>query len=206
MKAWITAVVLAVCFVLLGFGIHTGALQSLDRRIGDFFFSLRSGALTPAIKAISDLGTTTGYIVIFAIVLIITLLMRRWMTALWLTVGLAAGWLFNKGLKALYHRERPQLWDSLVEPDGFSFPSGNAMVSAAFYGLIAMMLLGSRKGWVRACGVLMLAIIVLIGISRLYLGVHYASDIAGGLLAGVCIAVLCYQGWSKTTERKKRWG
>ncbi|RCX22991.1 hypothetical protein DFP94_101581 [Fontibacillus phaseoli] len=131
MKAWITTVVLAVCFVLLGFGIHSEGLQSLDRRIGNFFFSLRSEWWNPVVKAFSDLGTTTGYIVIFAIVLIITLLRRRWMTALWLTVVLAAGWLFNKGLKALYHRER-------MEPD-YGNKKTLGMIPGVF--LIALFLL-----------------------------------------------------------------
>lgn len=203
MKIWLTAGITAICFVLLGLGIHTEGMQSIDRGIGDFFYGLRTESLNPAIKSVSELGTTTGYIVVFAIVLIITLLLRRWRTAVWLTVSLAAGWLVNKGLKVLYHRERPQMWDRLVEPDGFSFPSGNAMVSIAFYGMIALILLRSRQGWIRACGAAVLVIILLIGLSRLYLGVHYTSDIVGGFLAGGCIAALSYKGWRSSSDSMK---
>lgn len=201
MKIWLTAGIMAICFILLGLGIHTEGLQSIDRGIGDFFYSLRTESLNPAVKAVSELGTTTGYILIFAIVLITTLLLRRWRSAVWLTIALAAGWLVNKGLKALYHRERPQLWDRLVEPDGLSFPSGNAMVSMAFYGLIASILLRSRHGWIRFSGVAVFVMVLVIGLSRLYLGVHYASDIAGGFLAGGCIAALCFQGWRSGSGR-----
>ncbi|MEK5476979.1 phosphatase PAP2 family protein [Paenibacillus sp. FSL R5-0407] len=203
MKIWLAAGLMAICFILLGLGIHIEGLHSIDRGIGDFFFGLRTESLNPAIKAMSELGSTTGYIVVLAFVLIITLLLRRWRTAIWLTVSLAAGWLVNKGLKVLYHRERPQLWDSLVEPDGFSFPSGNAMVSIAFYGLIGLILLRSGRRWIRVCGVAVFVIILLIGLSRLYLGVHYTSDIVGGFLAGGCIAALCYKGWRSSSDSMK---
>lgn len=195
MKGWITAAILAVCFVALGMGIHTETVKEIDRAVGDFFHNMRADALNPAVKAFSELGSTTGYVVIFILVLIGALLLGQWWSAVWLTVGLAAGWLLNKGLKAVYRRERPTMWESLVEPDGFSFPSGNAMVSAAFYGLLAFMLLRSRNVWVRACGFLIIIIVVLIGLSRMYLGVHYVSDIVGGFLAGGCIATVCYRLW-----------
>lgn len=200
MKGWVTAAVLAVCFVVLGMGIHTDAVMEIDLAVGDFFFNLRVDGLNPAVKAFSGLGSTMGYVIIFVIVLIGALWLRKWKSAVWLTVGLVAGWLLNKVLKAMYHRERPVLWENLVEPDGFSFPSGNAMVSAAFYGLLALMLLRSRKGWVRICGILVMIVVVLIGVSRMYLGVHFVSDIAGGLLAGGCIAAVCYQLWRKAGE------
>lgn len=201
MKKGILAGLLAIAFILLGACLHTKAVSSFDRNIGDFFYGLRSEALTPAVQGISELGTTKGYVIALALVLVITLAMRRWRTAVWLTLGIATGWLANKALKAIYNRERPQHWEMLAEPDGSSFPSGNAMVSAAFYGLMALILLRSEKGGLRALGGLLLLAIVIIGLSRLYLGVHYASDIAGGFIAGSCIALLCYMGW-KASEKK----
>lgn len=200
MKYWITSAVLAGCFLLLALALNTSGLAVLDQRIGDYFFSLRTESWNQVIEAFSGLGTTKGYLAVFGIILIITLIWKKWGHAIWLTAALAAGWLLNKGLKAWIHRERPIHWESLVEPDGYSFPSGNAMVSAAFYGLLALILFSSRRSWVRVSGACVLLLILLIGLSRLYLGVHFVSDIAGGLLAGASIAFACYAGW-----RRSRW-
>ncbi|MGG1614612.1 phosphatase PAP2 family protein [Paenibacillus sp. FSL K6-2441] len=195
MKKWLLPVLLAALFVVLGGLLHTEGLRSIDRSIGDFFYGLRNDSITPAVKAISELGTTTGFVVVLGIALIWTLLvLRNGRYAFWLTISLAGGWLLNKVLKALYTRERPDMWDSLVVPDGYSFPSGNAMISAAFFGVIALLLLRSGRVGNRIWAVVVLLIILLIGVSRLYLGVHYASDIVGGFLAGAVIAELCAWG------------
>ncbi|RRJ67285.1 phosphatase PAP2 family protein [Paenibacillus oralis] len=205
MRYGIWAALLAVCFVLLGYMVQHDMLVLIDQAIGDFFFALRTDGLNPIIKAFSNLGTTSGFVVAFVIVLAWTLIvLRRGQYAIWLTVSLAGAWLLNKLLKSAYHRERPELWDSLAVPDGYSFPSGNAMISAAFYGFIAILLLRSGRNGNKAWGVIIILVILLIGISRLYLGVHYASDIAGGLLAGASVALLCSFGtalrWETTNK------
>ncbi|GIO38094.1 phosphatidylglycerophosphatase B [Paenibacillus antibioticophila] len=195
MKKWIWPILLAVLFAVLGGLIHTEGLRSIDRAIGDFFFGLRNDSLTPLVKGISELGTTTGFVVVLLITLIWTLVfLRNGRYAVWLTISLIGGWLLNKLLKALYTRERPDLWESLVVPDGYSFPSGNAMISAALFGLIALLLFRSGKAGNRVWAAIVLLILLLIGVSRLYLGVHYASDIVGGLLAGAAIAEICSWG------------
>lgn len=195
MRKWLWPILLAVLFAVLGGLIHTEGLRSIDRAIGDFFFGLRNDSLTPVVKGISELGTTTGFVVVLLITLIWTLVfLRNGRYAVWLTISLIGGWLLNKLLKALYTRERPDLWESLVVPDGYSFPSGNAMISAALFGLIALLLFRSGKAGNRVWAAIVLLILLLIGVSRLYLGVHYASDIVGGLLAGAAIAEICSWG------------
>lgn len=195
MKKWLWPILLAVLFAVLGGLIHTEGLRSIDRAIGDFFFGLRNDSLTPVVKGISELGTTTGFVVVLLITLIWTLVfLRNGRYAVWLTISLIGGWLLNKLLKALFTRERPDLWESLVVPDGYSFPSGNAMISAALFGLIALLLFRSGKAGNRVWAAIVLLILLLIGVSRLYLGVHYASDIVGGFLAGAAIAEICSWG------------
>ncbi|MNO69177.1 phosphatidylglycerophosphatase B [compost metagenome] len=202
LKKWFWPVLLAVLFTVLSGLIHTEGLRSIDRSIGDFFYGLRSDSLTPAVKALAELGTTTGFVVVLLLTLVWTLVyLRNGRYAVWLTVSLVGGWLLNKGLKALYSRERPDLWDYLVVPDGYSFPSGNAMISAAFFGLIALLLLRSGKAGNRVWATIVLLLILLIGVSRLYLGVHYASDIVGGFLAGAVISVVC--SWGAVQRRRK---
>jgi len=99
--------------------------------------------------------------------------------------------LTNIVLKNFFSRPRPSvLW--LVEETGFSFPSGHMMAATMFYGLcIYFLFLSHQKRFIKVIGYLFFcSFILLIGISRIYLGVHYASDILGGFLVSLCL--LCF--------------
>ncbi|MBI3968657.1 MAG: phosphatase PAP2 family protein [Chloroflexi bacterium] len=93
--------------------------------------------------------------------------------------------LLNNVLKDLFERTRPAPVSAIIPAQAFSFPSGHAMVSAAFYLFLAYLgwrvVQGSWRGWWVAA---MATIILLIGLSRLYLGVHYFTDVVAGYLAG----------------------
>ena len=95
-------------------------------------------------------------------------------------------------LKRLFNRPRPDI-PLLEEARGLSFPSGHAMVSFCFYGLLAYIIWKSdAKKWVKWVAVIMLFLLVLfIGFSRIYLKVHYASDVMAGFCVGLIWLVLC---------------
>ena len=106
--------------------------------------------------------------------------------------------LLDRWLKLTIHRPRPPYAAALLDNSTWSFPSGHAMGALVGYGMLAYVLIliggGTRKTnlWIVASTA---ALVVIIGISRLYLGVHYFSDVAGGYAAGLlwlcaCIAVL----------------
>jgi membrane-associated phospholipid phosphatase len=96
----------------------------------------------------------------------------------------------NLILKALFHRDRPALWQSAVHEASYSFPSGHAMLSCALIVSIILITWHTRARWVAvAAGV---ATIILIGISRLYLGVHYPTDIIAGWSAGLAWVVIVH--------------
>ncbi|MGG4215860.1 phosphatase PAP2 family protein [Paenibacillus alvei] len=98
-----------------------------------------------------------------------------------------AMWVLNTLIKEILHRERPSL-QHLVEAGGYSFPSGHAMISMGFYGMIFAIWAIERKIRERSlflpC-VLGALLIILIGLSRIYLGVHFPTDIVGGYIAGI---------------------
>jgi membrane-associated phospholipid phosphatase len=102
----------------------------------------------------------------------------------------------NLALKYLFLRPRPDLVQAYAHDTGYSFPSGHAMISMAFYGTIAYLLFVALRNWrLRALVCLGLAIVlVLIGFSRLYLGVHYLTDILGGWAAGGLWLATCILG------------
>ena len=102
-------------------------------------------------------------------------------------------------LKSIFQRSRPELFDSGYTASFYSFPSGHATIAVAFYGTLALLVAIRLQGW-RRWGVTVagVAVVVLIGFSRLYLGVHYPTDIIAGYLAaaiwtGAVGAVLVYR-------------
>jgi undecaprenyl-diphosphatase len=93
----------------------------------------------------------------------------------------------NQILKRFYHRLRPEAFFDYVRPENYSFPSGHAVVSACFYGMLAILLTAHVRGvagrWaIRAAAG---AVMLIIGLTRVYLGVHYPSDVVAGYLLGV---------------------
>jgi len=109
---------------------------------------------------------------------------RREALAMLLALGLAE--LLNWICKISFHRERPQLWETLIHPQDYSFPSGHAMVSMAVYGALAYLAWG-RVRTPRGRAELVVgtaALVALICFSRLYLGVHYLSDVLAGAAGG----------------------
>ncbi|MFB4164649.1 phosphatase PAP2 family protein [Alteribacillus sp. JSM 102045] len=103
-----------------------------------------------------------------------------------LLLSVGGGGLLNYVLKSIYERQRPD-FERVIEASGFSFPSGHAMNAVTFYGMLAMILffiVQKEKMKIVVC-VGFSILILLIGVSRVYLGVHYVSDILAGYLAGL---------------------
>jgi undecaprenyl-diphosphatase len=133
---------------------------------------------------ISNLGAVA---VFAALVVLLVWFARqgRWGTALALLLATGGAQALNSLLKALFHRPRPEATSWYLLGQAYSFPSGHAMVSAAFFGFLVYFGWRTLRGWARVvwCGGMVL-LIVLIGLSRLYLGVHYLTDVVAGYLAG----------------------
>jgi membrane-associated phospholipid phosphatase len=115
------------------------------------------------------------------------------------------GQLLNFLLKVIIQRQRPAGITALIHASGWSFPSGHAMMSAAFYGMIAYLLVrsaGSRK--MKALSIIFSGfMMILIGFSRIYLHVHYLSDVLAGFTAGLFWLTVCITGL-EAYELKRR--
>jgi undecaprenyl-diphosphatase len=115
-------------------------------------------------------------------------------TALFVFLASAGGWLLNDSLKTLFGRPRPAVVPHLHEVMSLSFPSGHAMTSAAVYltlGALLMHISARRITKIYCMGVAMLATL-LIGSTRVYLGVHYPTDVLAGWLMGMSWALFCW--------------
>jgi undecaprenyl-diphosphatase len=111
---------------------------------------------------------------------------RRWGAVVGLLLTVVGAQLLNDVLKDWFQRTRPAPVGALIPAQVFSFPSGHAMVAAAFYlfvGYLAWRLLRGR--WRIVCVTGLVLIAFLIGLSRLYLGVHYLTDVVAGYIAGI---------------------
>lgn len=126
---------------------------------------------------------------------------RDWRHLILLAVTCGGGALLNGGLKALFHRTRPS-FASEFPVSSWGFPSGHAMDSLIAYGLLAYWL-GSRypkARWRVALGVI--AVVGMIGFSRIYLGVHYLSDVVAGYTAGLVWLMVCISGYRFADRRQ----
>jgi undecaprenyl-diphosphatase len=116
--------------------------------------------------------------------------MLAWRRHAWWALVLIAvptGMLANNGIKHLVGRSRPVLDDPLVRVTTLSFPSGHALAATLFYGALCLVVLAHvrRRGWRMAAVAVTLAMIALVAASRLYLTVHYFSDVLAGIAFGV---------------------
>ena len=155
-------------------------LQRHGTESGEAFFS-----------AISLFGSTVLYLLAVAVILF-SLVRRDWLRAA--TVGATGLGVIglNNFLKLLFQRGRPEFAVEFVHGKSWSFPSGHAMDSLVVYGVLTCLLLETPFGarWRRTIIAGVATLVLLVGYSRVYLGVHYTSDVVGGWLAGgVCLIV-----------------
>lgn len=139
--------------------------------------------------AVSTVGYE-GVVAIDVAVVLAILWTRRWREATFAAAAFVGSALLNLGSKQFFQRDRPTLWESILPEDTFSFPSGHAMGSMTL--AMTAILLAWRTRWRWPVLVPMAAFVLLVGFSRVYLGVHYPSDILGGWMAATVWVVGTY--------------
>lgn len=185
-------VLLFIClaiFIVLLVNVLNGNIFGFDNSIYNAISSLRSNFMTAFFKGITRFADEEP-IILIAIICLIVIKNRKIGASI--AVNLASSAFFNYLIKELVQRPRPPIEHRMVEESSFSFPSGHAMTSVAFYGLIIYFVFKNvkdKKVRNTICTVLSL-LIFLIGISRIYLGVHYASDVLAGFTFGIVYLVL----------------
>ena len=162
---------------------------------------LISDFTTPIAKFVTNFGGA-----IFLVVLTITLfvLIKNKKIGISILSNLVIITILNQLLKKILQRPRPTEF-RIVEETGYSFPSGHSMVSMAFYGyLIYLIYKHVKNKYVKWCSIVLLSILICsIGISRIYLGVHYTSDVLGGFLVSISYLIIYISATNKFLIEKR---
>jgi len=153
----------------------------------EIIYSWRSPVLTGIMVLITNLGSTF-MIVSLGLVIFWLVWRKRSKKEAWIfLMTLAGGAIINNLLKVIIKRPRPILISPLINETTYSFPSGHTMNATVLYLFIVFYIFKFLKGnkfrWIYM-GSLM-CLVILIGVSRIYLGVHYVSDVVAGFLAGI---------------------
>jgi undecaprenyl-diphosphatase len=166
-------------------GVRDQEVFLLDAWATPFLHGIRSPLLDAVMNGLTALGSTIVVLPILLVSLGVLYLKRRYGAMLFLATALGGSLVIDFTMKLIFERPRPKLDYAAVLPD-YSFPSGHAMNGVAFYVSIALILwtvFGRRVGVVST--IVAVALAIGIGVSRIYLGFHYLTDVLGGWLAGI---------------------
>lgn len=150
--------------------------------------------LESAVRDVTALGGFTVLSMLTLILLVYLLLIRKKASALLVLVSITGGMLLSDLLKSIFARPRPELVAHLVEVQTESFPSGHAMLSAVTYLTLGALLARTESTWSLKIYFIVVAVVltVMVGSSRVYLGVHYPTDVLAGWSVGAAWALLCW--------------
>lgn len=181
-------IILSCIFIIWTILVITNSLTLFDDKIYQFIISFQNDALTSIMKVITSFANPLT-IVSLCLASLLSLIWK-YKASIYLIIVTIISTVFNFLTKNIVLRTRPDHL-RLIEETGYSFPSGHAMGSIAFYGFIIFLL---SKSKINKYLKIFLSIIIgltifLIGISRIYVGVHYPSDIIGGFLLGYIILI-----------------
>lgn len=192
MKKYYKSIILFICLI----GILAIIIDLWQQEIGEkdmLIYNLVSTYLIsdfslPIVKCITNLGSAT-FIIIMSTILLLVIENKLIGFFTFLNLVISGG--LNQILKLIVQRPRPVGY-RLIEESGYSFPSGHSMVSAAFYGFLIYLIYKNVKNkYIKYTLIVsLILLIVSIGISRIYLGVHYASDVLAGFLISICYLII----------------
>lgn len=197
----------AYVFLEIADGVLDNEVEAFDATIISLLKAIESGTLDQFFIFITELGSV-WFLTTITLAIIITLWIKlkdKW-GIFFFVLAIGGGGLLTTIFKHYYGRERPSI-NPDIDAIGYSFPSGHSMGSLIFYGfviyLIGRTLLSKGLKWMIA-GVTSI-LVLCIGLSRIYLGAHFPSDVISGFLAGavwltVCILALEYVNWRSRSD------
>ena len=179
--------VLSLLFIILTVLVCTNTIEPLDNAASSFIISIRSPELTNTMNIITNISGSYALIV-FTTLFIILIKKKKYPLAI--TINLIAVFITSQLAKAIVERDRPL--DMLVSAPGYSYPSGHSMVGLAYFSFLSYLVIKyiPNKIVKIILPIVFTITILLVGFSRIYLGVHYLSDILAGFLLGAIYLII----------------
>lgn len=199
----VTVVLPLALVIALALMIRANPHVAWDGRILEWIERQRRAGLSPVLSWLTNIGAIYVVAPLAAIVTTVVLRQRRLRAATFVAGALAISVALDASVKIIVHRHPPTMVTAIVRPAHFTFPSGHTMNSATLAAILIVLLWPTRWRWLGIGGGLVYALFV--GLSRLYLGVHYPTDVLGGwllslaLVSGLALAL-------KVNKRQRREG
>ena len=180
-------------FVELASHVRSGSTQAFDESVIRWMGAHHSRGLDAVMLEVTALGTGTVVMMVVAVAALFLVLTQHRYSAILLLASTFGGIVLNGVLKLGFNRPRPSIFVPAVQTVSSSFPSGHAMSAAIVYSTVAYLAARLHKrAWARWLVMTVAAILVaLISFSRMYLGVHYPSDVLAGVVIGLAWAGFC---------------
>ena len=177
MKKWILFYISLIVFIIVSILVQFNMTDNLDLTIYNFIIGFKNDYLTNFLKIITLFGGE--YIILIITFSFFFLKNKKFFLSIFIDMILIV--LFNYFLKLFFLRERP-VELMIINETGYSYPSGHSMIAVSFYGFIVYLIwnMNIKKIYKYCLSFLIVLLIFLIGVSRIYLGVHFPSDVIGG--------------------------
>ena len=184
----IILVISSFLFIWITYAIFNDKITELDNNVHSHILGIRNNSLTDILILITNISSAYALIVL-SIILLAT--MKKKKIPLLISLNLMCAFITNQTAKLIFTRPRP-FGINLIEESGFSYPSGHAMVSMSYFGFIAYLLYKNQKNkFTKTILIITIFLTILtIGFSRIYLGVHYLSDVIGGFLLSIIYLIV----------------
>lgn len=189
-----------ILFTVICYGVLSYDSLVIDTKVYSFIAdNIMSDGITSVLKVITELGGV-AFTVLAGVLIFMFCKKIRW----FVTFDLVGVTLINQVIKHIVRRPRPNVL-RLVEEDGYSFPSGHSMVSMAFYGIIIYLVYKNvTNKYLKWTLITLLSLLILsIGFSRIYVGVHYFTDVVGGFLLGLAYLIIYINIYNKKVGKNE---
>lgn len=190
-KRMIIIFVLSILFILLSLSIVFNLTTSFDTIMYNLITFKMNNLITSIYKVITFFGSTLFIILLCVFFLILFIILKKKNYGLIITSVLVISTIFNNLIKVIICRERPDVLKLVVE-NTFSYPSGHTMASVSMYGILMYLVLKSNmnKKLKITLSIILGILPIIIGMSRIYLGAHFATDIIGGFVLSIILLLI----------------
>jgi undecaprenyl-diphosphatase len=206
-RLWLVTALALILFVWLAREMTSGDAMRLDTPIRDAVHARSSPPLTAAMRGVSLIGSEVCLVPLGLILVWWLVAAKRRRAAVVFAVAALGAEGLDQIMKLLFNRPRPEPFFGLASPITHSFPSGHAMVSCCFFGVLAAILAARGASWApsrltrMAIFTAAALLVALMGFSRVYLGYHYPTDVLAGYAAAVIWLAIVRAGYLVFTKR-----